>query len=39
MITPEQFDIVLEKIHKYIDEHPEVIEEAVKKFVDDYYKG
>lgn len=34
MITPEQFDAVLEKIDKYIEEHPEIIEDAVKKFAE-----
>lgn len=36
MMTPEQFDTVLEKINKYIKEHPEIIEEAVKKFTKDF---
>lgn len=34
MITPEQFDTALEKIDKYIKEHPEIIEEAVKEFAE-----
>lgn len=33
MITPEQFDIALEKINKYAKEHPEII---IKKFVKDF---
>lgn len=36
MITPEQFDAVLEKIDKYIEEHPEIIEDAVKKFAENF---
>lgn len=36
MITPEQFDAALEKIDKYINEHPEIIEEAVKKFTENF---
>lgn len=34
--TPKQFSSIINKIDKYIEEHPEIIEQIVKEFTKDF---
>ena len=36
MITPEQSSSIMDKINKYIEEHPEIIEQAAEEFTKDF---